>query len=76
MKNAEIAEATSWRVSSFDDTTRVAREEARNRSVDKKLRAIASLQPDQIKFFTDVEFPRIHCRATLLNFSSPKIVKM
>lgn len=28
-----------------------------NRSVDKKLRKIANLWPDQIKFFTDVEFP-------------------
>jgi len=45
MKNAELAEATSWRIPDFDDATRVAREETKNHRVDKKTQS-ASLRPD------------------------------
>lgn len=65
MKNAELAEATSWRVPlppapGFDGATRVAHEETGNRRVDENFRGRGGgPRPDQIKFFTDLEFPRI-----------------
>jgi len=69
MKNAEIAGATSWRVSSFDDATRVAREIAASTRNFARLRVCATW-PNQILY------KRWISRDPLLNFPSRKIVKM
>ena len=58
MKNAEFTEATSWLIPDFEDATGVAHEKTKKRMVDK-LCTSGNSRPDldQIKFFTNFEFP-------------------